>query len=271
MKVLVIGAHPDDADIKAGGTAALWVQRGDQVVFVSMTNGATGHHEIGGIELARRRRQEATVAAQQIKLTDYLILDNNTGELEPSLANRKATIKLIREQAPDLILTHRPNDYHPDHRYTSQLVQDASYIVTVPNMLPLSEAPAAAPHICYLHDAFRKPLSFQPDVVVPVDTVLDQKVRMICSHVSQMFEWLPFNQGVAHEVPAGEAERRVWLQGRMKSRWGDLATQYRQQLIAALGQVAGAAVDHAEAFELCEYGRPPTPEQLTTLFPVPRS
>jgi LmbE family N-acetylglucosaminyl deacetylase len=162
-RILVFGAHPDDCDIKAGGLAAKATAAGEEVRFVSMTNGDAGHHEIGGVELARRRRAEASAASDVLDI-EYDLLDHHDGELEPTLERRKRIIRLIRNYEPDLILTHRPNDYHPDHRYTSALIQDSAYMVTVPNVCTDTEVLSYNPVIAYLSDDFEKPYPFEPDV-----------------------------------------------------------------------------------------------------------
>ena len=138
-RLLVFGAHPDDCDIKAGGLAALYAQKGHRVKFVSVTNGDAGHHQMGGEPLAKRRNAEAQAAAKVLGI-EYELLDNHDGHLEPTLENRFKVIQQIRQFRPDLVMTHRPNDYHPDHRYTSVLVQDAAYMVTVPNVCGLALA-----------------------------------------------------------------------------------------------------------------------------------
>ena len=192
--VLAIGAHPDDCDFGAGGLAALCVRAGHRVHFVAATNGDAGHYEMGGAPLARRRRAEAQAAGAVIGI-DYTVLDNHDGELEPSLANRRTIVRLIREIGPDLILTHRPNDYHPDHRYTAQLVQDAAYMVTVPSLAALTAHLAANPIILYLSDWFQRPYPLQPDVVIDIDGMLDIMLEMLHQHTSQVYEWLPYNSG----------------------------------------------------------------------------
>jgi LmbE family N-acetylglucosaminyl deacetylase len=269
LRILVFGAHPDDCDIKAGGLAVLYAERGHMVRFVSTTNGATGHHEIGGIELARRRYEEAQAVARVAGI-EYHVLDNHTGELEPSVANRKQIIRIMREFRPDLVLTHRPNDYHPDHRYTSQLVQDASYIVTVPNMTPLTPHLERMPVIAYFSDGFQKPLPFAPDVVVGIDEVLERKIDMLHCHVSQMYEWLPYNGGYLADVPAGEDARRAWLGRRRAPEFAAVADRYRDLLTKQYGSERGARIQYAEAFEACEYGARLTPERLQRLFPFSR-
>jgi LmbE family N-acetylglucosaminyl deacetylase len=207
LRVLVIGAHPDDPDFSCGGTAALWAAAGHEVRFLSTTSGDTGHHAIGGIELARRRQAEASRSAAVAGVAEYRILDNHTGELEPTVANRRMLIRLIRELAPDLVLSHRPNDYHPDHRATGQLVMDASYILTVPNMVALTAILPRPPVILSLEDSFTRPCPFQADVVVGIDGVIERKLDMLHCHVSQVYECSARNQGVLDQA-GGDADRR---------------------------------------------------------------
>lgn len=266
LRILIIGAHPDDCEIKAGGVAALWSAKGHTVQLVSATNGATGHHAIGGVELVRRRTAEARSAARALGCKS-LILDLPNGEMEPSIAMRRVFLKLIREFQPDLILTHRPNDYHPDHRYTSQLVQDSAYIVTVPNNLPTVPALRYNPAIAYLSDGFRKPIPFQPDIAVGIDAVLDKKIDAIHRHTSQMYEWLPWNVQEEDKVPADEKGRRAWTYERRVKADAACAEANRDLLKKLYGAKRGAQFQHAEAFELCEYGARPGPERLRELFP----
>lgn len=267
LRVLVIGAHPDDPDISCGGTAVLWAAAGHVVKFVSTTSGDTGHHAIGGIELARRRQAEARASAAVAGIAEYQVLDNHTGELEPNVANRRALIRLIREFAPDLVLSHRPNDYHPDHRATGQLVMDSSYILTVPNMVALTDILPRQPVILSFADSFTRPCPFQADVVVGIDEVIERKLDMIHCHVSQVYEWLPFNQGVLGEVPAGEADRRRWLAGQYGARFELQARRYRPKLVERYGEQRGRAFRFAEAFEVSEYGAQPDEKAIRRLFP----
>ncbi len=264
--LLVFGAHPDDCEATAGGLAALYAARGGRVRFVSLTNGDAGHQTLGGASLARIRREEARAAAAVIGI-ESLVLDNHDGELLPTLENRRKVIRIIREFGPDLILTPRPNDYHPDHRYTSQLVQDAAYMVTVPNVAAFADHLSRDPVIMYVPDHFRKPYPFTPDVVIDIGPVLDRKLDMIHEHKSQMYEWLPYNGGYSDEVPEGDAERRRWLEERRAPRMRQLADRYRDHLIARYGPERGARVEYAEAFEACEYGSPLTDEVRERLFP----
>src|SRR5262249_6951039 len=192
LRLLIIGAHPDDADYHAGGTAAYYAAAGHTVKMVSLTNGDAGHHLLRGPELARRRKAEAAASGAVIGASDE-VFDNPDGWLQPSPQARTQVIRLIRSFQPDLVLTHRPNDYHPDHRYTSQLVQDAAYMVTVPAVVPDTPHLARDPVIAYLPDDFQKPTPFRPDVVVDVGGVVEQVVTMLHCHRSQFYEWLPYN------------------------------------------------------------------------------
>ena len=266
LRILVFGAHPDDCDIKAGGVAALYAGQGHKVKFVSVTNGDAGHHEMGGGPLAWRRNAEAQAAAAIVGI-EYQLLDNHDGELEPTLENRHKIIRLIREFRPDLVMTPRPNDYHPDHRYTSVLVQDAAYMVTVPNVCGLTPHLDYNPVIVYTSDRFEKPYPFRPDVVVGIDRVVEKKLDMLHCHVSQMYEWLPYNAGVLDQVPTDEGERRRWMGERRGKGFKDIADRYRDLLSTLYGKEEGQAVQHAEAFEACEYGSPLTAANRGILFP----
>jgi LmbE family N-acetylglucosaminyl deacetylase len=255
-RLLVFGAHPDDCDIKAGGLAALYAQKGHRVKFVSVTNGDAGHHQMGGEPLAKRRNAEAQAAAKVLGI-EYELLDNHDGHLEPTLENRFKVIQQIRQFRPDLVMTHRPNDYHPDHRYTSVLVQDAAYMVTVPNVCGLALALDYNPTILYLSDGFTKPYPFQADVVVGIDEVIEQKIDMLHCHQSQFYEWLPYNAGILDQVPKEDAEQRSWMAERRLQGFQKVADQYRKVLISTYGEEKGSQIHYAEAFEACEYGAPP--------------
>ena len=200
LNIIAIGAHPDDCDIRAGGVAAKWAALGHRVKFVSVTNGDAGHQSEGGGALARRRRAEAREAGRRIGI-EYETLDNHDGELVPSLDVRHQIIRKIRQWNADVVMGPRPNDYHPDHRYTGMLIQDAAYMVVVPNVCPDTPALKRNPVFLYFQDGFQKPNPFQPDIAVGVDDVIEKKVSMLDAHVSQMYEWLPWVSGNLDSVP----------------------------------------------------------------------
>lgn len=262
LRLLIVGAHPDDAEFAAGGLATLYRAAGHDVLMVSLTNGDAGHHEAPGPALAARRAVEAAAAAAVIGATAR-VLDNHDGELLPTLENRRQLIALIRAYDPDLVLTHRPNDYHPDHRYTSQLVQDAAYMVTVPAVLPSIAHLDRNPVIMYLPDPFEKPYPFCPAVAVDVGPVLDRVVAMLHCHTSQFYEWLPYNTRTLAEVPATDDERRAWLGMQVRARLRRQAERFGPLLDATYRR----PVEAAEAFEPCEYGAPFDEPARRRLFP----
>ncbi len=266
LRILIIGAHPDDADIKAGGTAARWCSLGHVVRMVSLTNGRAGHQTMPGPQLASRRRGEAEAAAATIGAT-YQVLDHPDGELDDRLEYRHEVIRLIRSFRPDLIITHRSTDYHPDHRFTGLLVQDASYLLTVPAICPDVPHVASCPVILYFSDAFTKPCRFEPHVVVDIDDVFDRLVAMLACHRSQFFEWLPYNAGYLDQVPPEDDAQRAWLAERMRQRIQPLADRYRDLLVQTYGAEHGGDVRAIEAFEVSEYGAPLDAAARTRLFP----
>jgi N-acetylglucosamine malate deacetylase 1 len=266
LRVLAIGAHPDDCDVKAGGVAVKYARQGHSVLFVSMTNGDTGHHEMGGPGLAARRRAESEASARLAGI-EYRVLRIHSGELMPTLENRKLLVQLIREYRPDLLMTHRPNDYHPDHRYLSQLVQDACYQLTVPLFLPSVPHLAGMPAVVLFSDSFTRPWPFCPGVAVDIDDVAETKLDMLHCHASQMYEWLPYNRGILDAVPTGESERRQWLAEQRGMGFRDVADQCRGVLVRFYGEERGKRVQCAEAFEICEYGVPLSEPRIRVLFP----
>jgi len=267
IRALMIGAHPDDCEFLTGGLAAKYRAQGHTVKFVSATNGNAGHHQMGGGPLALRR-QEETRRVSALTGIEYEILDNDDGQLEADLATRAQIIRLIRAFRPDLIFTHRLNDYHPDHRRTGTLVQDASYLIRVPNICPLVPHLTYTPVILYMQDGFHKPIPLMPDVVVAIDDVMEQKAAMLHCHESQFYEWLPWVGGYAAQVPDSDAARLAWLREGREEYDGAVADRFRDQLIARYGEGLGRAVRFAEAFEVSEYGRPLPPDEIARWFPM---
>ncbi len=266
MKIMIIGAHPDDAEHFAGGTARLYVNAGHAVRFVSATNGDAGHQELRGPDLAERRRQEARAAAE-LAGAEAQILNHHDGRLFPTPEAREEIIALIRGWEPDLVLTHRPYDYHPDHRATSILVQDTAYLLTVPSLVPKVPHLRQMPVIAYLEDAFTRPVPFEADVAVDIGPTIEAKIAMLDAHVSQFYEWLPYNQGREREVPLGLQERTDWLGRQVRQRAERTADRCRTLLKVLYGEGRGSEIRYAEAFEASEYGRPLSAETRRELFP----
>ena len=263
LNVIVIGAHPDDCDIDAGGTSILYAKAGHNVMFVSVTNGDAGHHEKGGGALAKIRRAEAQEAGKRFGVK-YVVLDHHDGELMPTLDIRLEIIRLIRQWNADVVIGPRPNDYHPDHRNTAILIQDAAYMVIVPNVAPDTPPLKRNPVFLYTEDGFQKPTPFQPDIAVDITSVFDQKIHAMSAHESQFFEWLPWTNGTLENVPKTEAERLKWLAEWRKPGIND---KTRESLIKWYGKEKADEAKYAESFEICEYGRRPSDEEIRKLFP----
>lgn len=262
INVVVIGAHPDDADSSAGGTAIKFAKLGYNVLFVSLTNGDAGHQSSGGGALAKRRRAEAEEAGRRFGVT-YKVLNNHDGELLATLDVRWDVIRLIREWKADIVIGPRPYDYHPDHRNTAIVIQDAAYMVIVPNVVSDTPPLEVNPLFLYAQDRFQKPYPFSPDIAIDISDVFDQKIYAMSAHESQYFEWLPWTN--SQEVPDTEEARIEWLG---TTRKGSINTAVRQSLVKWYGQEWGANVTNAEAFEICEYGRQPSEEEIRELFPM---
>ncbi len=264
IRIIAFGAHPDDCDIRAGGTAALWAKTGNAVKFVSVTNGDAGHQTMHRSELAKRRLAEAKESARRLGI-EYEVLNNHDGELLPTLPVREQIIRQIRQWNADVVLAPRPNDYHPDHRYTGVLVQDAAYMVVVPSVTPDTPAIRKNPVFLYYEDRFQRPNPFRPDIAVDIDDAIDQKISALDAHVSQFYEWLPWVDGKLQEVPKDQEKRKIWL----KQKWtGEIRPSVRASLVKWYGPQKGNAARYYEAFEICEYGAQPNEARIRHLFPM---
>lgn len=267
LRILCFGAHPDDAEFKVGGSAAKWAALGHHVKFVSVTNGDIGHWQIAGGPLATRRTAEVKEAAKVLGI-ETQVLDIHDGELLPTLENRRTITRLIRDFKADVVMSHRPNDYHPDHRYTGILVQDAAFMVTVPFFCPDTPPLESNPVFFYYSDNFQKPNPFTPDVIVAIDDVFEKKIAAIHSLPSQVYEGgANGSDRFMADIPKDEAGRKGWAVRVHGGRYAAVADKHREALLKWYGPVRGEAAKYAEAFEICEYGRKPGPEELKKLFP----
>jgi LmbE family N-acetylglucosaminyl deacetylase len=267
LRIIAFGAHPDDNELRLAGTAAKWAALGHQVKFVSVTNGDIGHWREAGGPLARRRTSEVQETAKILGITAQ-VLDIHDGELEPTLENRRTITRLIRDWKADIVLGHRPNDYHPDHRAVGQLIQDASYMVTVPFFCPDTPALARNPVFLSYEDNFTRPNPFRADIVVSIDDVLDKKIAAVEALPSQFYEGGA--NGGPQLVPGddtGKAKRRNEVRESFKRRFMSTATRYRDKLREYYGAERADKVQAAEAFEISEYGRRPNAEEIKRLFP----
>lgn len=265
MRIIAFGAHPDDAELKSGGTATLWAAKGCKVKFVSMTNGDIGHFETSGGALAIRRLAEVRECAKILGI-ETEVIDIHDGELEPTLENRKTVARLIRDWQADIVLFHRPCDYHPDHRYVGVLVQDASVLVQAPFFTPYTTRTRKNPVFMYFSDDFARPYPFEPTIVVGIDEVADKKWDCISAMPSQFGDLRCWQASTLPDVPKDDRGRKDYLLNMVKQWNQDVATKYRNRLIDLYGRNKGSQIRYAEAFELCQYGRQPSIEELQKLF-----
>ncbi len=220
-------AHPDDAEIFCGGALALLQEQGWQVHIASMTPGDCGSNKLSPSEIAGIRRKEGAAAAAKIR-AQYHCLDRRDLRIcydEPTI---QAVVEMVREVDPDIVFTHPPHDYMPDHEMTSLLVRNACFAAPAPNF-DTGRRPAAAPtgripHLYYSSpaggaDIFGVPAVFS--VFVDVSSVIGLKADMLACHASQR-RWLQEQHGMDNYIE----EMKSWA--------------------AELGRQAG--VSHAEAF-----------------------
>lgn len=268
-RLLILGAHPDDAEFHAGGIASIYRAMGRELKMVSVTDGGAGHHTRGSTELVRLRREEAATAGRVIGAV-YETWDFPDGALQASLEVRHRIIREIRQFKPDLVLTHRPNDYHPDHRAVGQCVQDASYLVKVPLIVPDVPALKKDPVVAYMPDLFTKPQRMQPEVILNIAEQIDTIVSMLACHASQVFEWLAYEQGILESLPADEAGRMAWLKAWYTNYIRPRVSHFSDEVSKAFGD-AGQALEFIEAFEISEYALRPDAALLLQLFPSCRA
>jgi N-acetylglucosamine malate deacetylase 1 len=267
LRIIAFGAHPDDCELQIGGVGALWAAKGHLVKLVSVTNGDIGHWREAGGPLAMRRKTEAEQASK-ILGTTVEVLDNHDGELMPTLENRRAIIRLIRQWKADIVLSPRPNDYHPDHRYTGILVQDAAYMVTVPYICPETPPLKNNPVFMYYTDRFQKPNPSQSDIAISIDSVIEKKLDALAVMESQFLEGgANGHEGLIPKTPEQRTKRVAEVRAGHASRNTGTANRFRNVLKEWYGEEAAAKIKHAEAFEICEYGRRPDKAELKRLFP----
>jgi len=268
LRIIAFGAHPDDCELDTAGVAAKWAARGHKFKCVALTNGDIGHWGMAGGPLALRRAGESQKAARLLGI-ETEVLDNHDGELMVTLENRRQIARLIRAWNADLVISHRPNDYHPDHRYAGVLVSDAAYMVTVPFFTPDTPPLSRNPVFLYSEDRFERPNPFTGDIVVAIDDVIEKKLGAVEAMESQFYEGGCCDKpagGLPADEPAREARRRE-VRERFAQRFAATANRFRGRLAELYGPERARQVKYAEAFEVCEYGRRPDKEEIRRLFP----
>lgn len=267
LRVIAFGAHPDDAELKAAGVAALWAAAGHKVKFVAATNGDVGHFATAGGPLAKRRKAEVLECAKILGITTD-VLDIHDGELMPTLENRKTFARLIREWQADIVLGHRPYDYHPDHRYVGVLMDDSAVVVVAPFFVPDTPPTPRNPVYMYYSDGFQDPKPFTPTMVVGIDATADKKWKCISAMPSQFVDRDSWAGRTAANVPPGDAERAAYILESHKKRNIAVAQQYRARLVELYGKERGEKIQYAEAFQLGQYGRQASLDELKKMFPI---
>ncbi|MFN4904605.1 MAG: PIG-L deacetylase family protein [Planctomycetota bacterium] len=261
-RILVLGAHPDDAEFFAGGLLHEHKRRGSQIRLVSVTNGQSGHHRDSSDVLVARRRLEASESGRVLGC-EYVCWDFPDGSLQPTLQVREAIIREIRSFAPDLVLTHRPWDYHPDHRAVGQAVQDASYMVMVPKIAPGYSVPKQEPVVAYMVDLFTRPVAFRADFVLDASEHLAGILKMLACHRSQFYEWIPWIERI-EGMPSEPQAWSDWFKGFFLEKTAARGTRFWDPSWGSLPLLV-------EAFEVSEYAGKFSAQRQNQLFPACRS
>lgn len=271
LRIIAVFAHPDDGEVKMGGTAAKFAEMGHDVKFVSLANGDAGHHIEGGGSLAKRRANEAQKAGEILGIDEYVIFDNHDAELLPGLHIRHQIIREIRKWNADIVIGMRPNDYHPDHRYAGILVMDSAFLVVVPNVAPDVPPLQNNPVFLYMEDGFKKPNPFTPHITVAIDDTFEKKILSLDAHVSQFYEWLPRVMDVGEPVPENHDKRKKWLV-KWLDKWNSQVDHLKDDMRKSLEKWYGSEIANKtkqmESFEIAEYGHQPTDEEIRRLFPM---
>ena len=267
LRVIAFGAHPDDAELKFAGTAALLAAQGHKVKLVALTNGDVGHFAQAGGPLAQRRKAEVQACHKKLGVeTD--VLDIHDGELMPDLETRKKVANLIREWQADVVLSHRPWDYHPDHRAVGKLAEDAAVVVAAPYFASYTPPTKRNPIFLFYSDGFQKPYPFDPIIAVGFDDVAQKKWDCISDMPSQFADADSWQARYRGNMPADPAARATTILNGVKQRSADVANQYRGLLVKLYGQPKGGAIKYAEAFELNQYGSQASADELKQMFGI---
>lgn len=263
FRAVFVGAHPDDAEYDFGVAAAKLVAAGAKVTFVSVCNGDEGHQTMASADLARRRYYETQASAKTYGIERYIVMGEHDCHAEASVDLRKRVARLIRDLAPNMVVTHRTCDYHADHRATGQVMQDAAYLLGVPLFAPESPIPEILPFILYAGDQFTLPRPIRPDLVVNGEEEMDLVCKALACHDSQLFEWLPPEYGIdPKDVPADRDARLKFVRDYAMMDLKRDGEQHREIVSRLFG---GDQVRCINVFERCEYSRPPCAKERAFL------
>ena len=237
LRILGLGAHPDDMEWHCGGTLARYARAGHKVFICHVSNGDKGSFRYSSAELARVRRKEA-VAAARVVGAESLTCDLPDGEVVLNVENERRVTEAIRRARPDVVIATDPNDYHGDHRAVGEMAIHSTFMATCPLYKTASRHLAKVP-ILYFCDT-SSGVNFQPTEYVDITDFLAIKVRMMVAHKSQL----------------------AWIGQRHKSE----VQQHVAEEFKATARFRGmqCGVKYAEAFRIC-----PTAGRATTCRVLP--
>jgi N-acetylglucosamine malate deacetylase 1 len=267
IRLMVVAAHPDEADMYAGGTAALFAEMGAAVKFLSLTSGDAGHYEIGGIQLARRRWQEAQQAAACLGIEQYEVLNEHDGELYPTKEVRNQVIERVRGWEPDIVIGFHPDGWgHPDNRNAGKALADAMSFIGVPNVMPNIPA-VKKPILCLWMWDYSTMGIHEHDIALDVTPTIEKKLLACDAHATQFYEFAPWGRGMINEVPQGWEGKRAFILKYWSEFMYTQASQ-RQGLVRWYGSSTAASIGFAETFQIAPYGSHPAEKELRRLFPM---
>jgi N-acetylglucosamine malate deacetylase 1 len=267
LRIVALGAHPDDAELRFAGTATMFAAKGAKVELIALTNGDVGHFAQAGGPLAQRRKAEVE-ACHKILGVDTEVFDIHDGELMPDLPTRRMLGNAIRAYQADIVLSHRPYDYHPDHRAVGELANDTAVVVAAPFFAPYTPPTPRNPVYLYYYDPFTHPYPFDPVLAVGIDSVAQKKWDCISALPSQFGDADSWQARYRPNIPTDDAGRKAALLEIVKQQNADVATKYRDLLVKLYGDQKGRAFKYAEAFELNQYGTAATADDLKKVFPT---
>ena len=226
MNILAIGAHPDDVESSCGGTLAKYAKLGHKVFTATATNGNVGSATLPMEEIAAIRKEEARRAAAHIG-AEYICLDYDDEMFFEEKAARLAFIDLVRYCKADVILTHSPKDYNPDHMLTSKIVTDIPVMIPVEKIKTHSPACDKIPLVVYFEPVHS--IGFEPTEWVDISEEMETKIAMMSEHKSQV----------------------LWMQDNYKDSLGDEKKDFFEGY-TTLAKFRGTqcGVEYAEAFRM---------------------
>ncbi len=224
LRVLVLGAHPDDAEWFCGGTLARFAKEGHAVVIAHVSNGNKGSFRYTSEELGKIRRRESIAAAKVVGATS-LTCDLPDGEVVVNVEHERRITEIIRQARPDVMIATDPNDYHGDHRAVGEMAAHCTYMATCPLYKTASPFLENLP-VLYYCDTLSS-VNFAPTEFVDITDFIDTKIRMMMAHKSQV----------------------EWIAARAKANARDFLAEEFKAVAHTRGSQCG--VRYAEAFRIC--------------------